>query len=235
MAPKQKKSKQAVHRELVERRFVPVRGETGTVAFIVGALGAAALGAGIWGRFGSTPPFEYSLYLLVPGAAALAGALVWGSDIGAVRVGDAGVAMEANAETVRLLWCDIERIRVSAGQLQIVGRQMTLSVPLGAHPQAAAWVLAEAQRRLPRVVDVKASVADGLPKPSEAAGPEGPIGDLQVAGRHCIRSEQLITFEGDARLCPNCAAVYHKSHVPSRCTVCDQKLGAQALPVPASA
>ncbi|HOU89720.1 MAG TPA: hypothetical protein PLU22_01680 [Polyangiaceae bacterium] len=229
-----KKKQQAAAPELVERRFVPGRAQTSTAAFVVGGLGAAALGAGVWGRFLSDPPFAQALYLLVPGAAALAGAVVWGSEIGPVRVGDAGVVLEANAEAVRLPWCDVERVRISGGNLLVVGKQVTITIPIGAHRQAAAWVLAEAQRRLPRIVDVKGSAADALPKPSEDAGELRKIEDLQVAGRHCAESEQPITFEGDARVCPNCAQIYHRSHVPERCRTCERKLGSRALPVPAT-
>ncbi len=229
-----KKQKRPAALELVERRFLPGRAQTSTAAFVVGALGAASLGAGVWGRFLSDPPFEHALYLLVPGAAALAGAVVWASEVGPVRVGDAGVVLEASAETVRLPWCDVERIRISGGELLVVGAKVTLTIPIGAHRQAAAWVLAEAQRRLPRIVDVKGDAADALPKPSEDAGEVRKIGDLQVAGRHCASSGQLITFEGDARLCPNCTQVYHRSHVPDRCGTCDAKLGSRALPVPVS-
>ncbi|MBN2197523.1 MAG: hypothetical protein JW751_32390 [Polyangiaceae bacterium] len=227
-----KKTRQAVARELVERRFLPRGSQTGVVAFVVGAIGAGALGAGVWGRFIADPPFQHALYLLVPGAAVLAGSLVWGSDIGPVRVGDAGVAMEANAEVVRIPWCDIDRLRIVGRNLVVGGTSITITIPLGPHAQAAAWILAEAQRRVPSVVDVKGSVAELLPKPSESAGESRKIDDLQVAGRHCVRSDQLIAFEGDARLCPNCAAVYHKSHVPDRCAKCEAKLGARALPVP---
>lgn len=227
-----KKSKKAVHRELVERRFLPGSAQTSVGAFVVGGLGAAALGAGVWGRFFAEPAFEQALYLLVPGAALLAGAVVWGGDQPPVRIGDAGVALDTNAETARVPWCDVERLHVVRGELLVVSRERTIAVPLGAHAKAAACLLAEAQRRIPRVVDVKGSVVDALPKLEEADGEPLVVADLQVAGRRCAQSDQPITFEGDARLCPNCAAVYHRSHVSERCVVCGEKLGARALPVP---
>ncbi len=227
---KKKVKKKAPRRERRERRFSPQQTHTSWVAVAAGALGAGGLGAGVYAQWISDPPHHYAPYIVTAGALVLAGAL-WFGDTGAVpvRVGDAGIAIEKGKELVRLPWCDITRISVDKGQLVVRGEDLTLTIPLGAHRTAIAWVLMEGVRRVPDAMDVKGNVVDTLPKPDESDGELLSVEGLQVAGRECAASGETIAFERDARLCPTCGQVYHKDHVPKRCVTCDEALGSQAI------
>jgi len=57
------------------------------------------------------------------------------------------------------------------------------------------------------------------------------IDSLQIAGKNCAASDRPIAFERDARLCPNCAEVYHKDSVPKKCVTCENDLGDRAVKV----
>ena len=224
------KKKKTTKRERKERRFEPQQTHTSWAAVAAGALGAAGLGAGVYAQWISDPAHTYAPYIVTSGALVLAGAL-WFGDSGAVpvRVGDAGIAIEKGKELVRLPWCDIERVSVDKGQLVVRGEDLTLTIPLGAHRAAVAWVLSEGVRRVPEVMDVKGSVVDTLPKPAEGDGEVLTIDAIQVAGRECAASGETIAFERDARLCPTCGQVYHKEHVPKRCVTCGESLPGRAL------
>ncbi len=229
-APKQKRKKKASHtRERTERRFLPERHLTPIWIVVLGMLGALTLGAGVYGQWVLEEPPSYATYLVVAGAIALAVAL-WFGDTKAIpiRVGEAGLAVEKGSELVRLAWCDIKRIWVDKGQLFAKGGGLTLSVPVGAHPTAVAWVLSEGVRRVPDALDVKREEVEALPKPKDTDGESVAIIDVQVAGRHCAESGTPISMERDARLCPNCAQVYHYAHVPKACVTCKTKLPGRA-------
>jgi hypothetical protein len=141
-----------------------------------------------------------------------------------VRVGDAGIAIEKGSEVVRLIWCDIERIFVERGNLVARGDDVTLTIPVSAHPVAVAWILSEGVRRVPESMDVKQSELQKLPSPQDKDGEVLVIDALQVAGRQCASSKKTISFERDARLCPNCGQVYHKDHVPKSCITCGSSM-----------
>ena len=225
-----KKKKKAAQRERNERRFEPEQTQTNKLAFIGGMIGALGLGAGVYAQWIQDPPLGFASWLVAGGAAVLGGAL-WFGDSGTVpvRVGDAGLAIDKGSELSRLAWCDIERIYTDKSDLVIRGDEVTLTLPLKAHAKAAAWVLSEAARRVPTVLDVHRKLADELPKPKESDGEVLRIDSLQVAGRNCASSDRPIAFERDARLCPNCAQVYHKDSVPKKCVTCDSELGARAM------
>ena len=226
----QKKRPSATKRKRRELRFQPKTTQSAWLMLALGMLGALALGAGVFGQWVKDPPIDYAVYLVALGAAGL-GVALWAGDLSGVpvRVGDAGIALEKGSDLVRLAWCDIERISIDRGQLLAKGDDMTLSIPIAAHPQAAAWILSEAVQRVPNVVDVKRRAIKELPKPDPEAGEELKVEGVQVAGRHCRESETLISFERDARLCPNCCEVYHHQHVPKICATCEQPLGERAL------
>jgi hypothetical protein len=217
-----------------ERRFTPEPSRTSYATLGAGMLGAGVLGAGVWAVWVSErqPPWPAGPYLVAAGAVALAAAL-WLGDIGAgpVRVGDAGIAVERGTDLVRLAWCDIERLSVQGRKLVIRGADVTLTLPMDAHRRAVAWVLSEAAQRLPDIVDVKPSVVDTLPRPHPADAPQLEVPTVQVTGRHCAASDQPISFERDARLCPKCGQVYHRDRVPDTCVTCHAALGREAIPV----
>src|SRR6185295_2125995 len=156
---------------------------------------------------------------------------LWFGESGAapIRVGDAGIAIEKGSEISRVAWCDIDRVFVSKDELVIRSEELTLTLPVRAHAPAVSWILSEGTRRVPDVMDVKRSVVDGLPKPKDVESETVPLEAVQVAGRHCAASDKPIAFERDARLCPNCAQVYHKDSVPKKCVTCEQDLGERAI------
>jgi len=229
-AAKAKKAK--ARRERSERRFEPGQTQTNNLAVIAGMIGSLGLGAGVYAQWFQDPPLGFASWLVAGGAVVLGGAL-WFGDSGAVpvRVGDAGLAIEKGSELSRLAWCDIERIYTEKDELVVKGDELTLTLPLKAHALAAAWVLSEAARRVPEVLDVQRKLADELPKPRETDGTVVKIDSLQIAGKNCAASDRPIAFERDARLCPNCAEVYHKDSVPKKCVTCENDLGDRAVKV----
>src|SRR5207237_10681841 len=111
----------------------------------LGALGAAAMGAGAWGAFGAslagaaTVPF--APYILSAGAV-LAGAAIWIGTSGEppLRVGDSGVAVDKGGLR-RIPWYAVERIEWRGEAVRVVGKDdvgvpLTIVAKLAAHPQA---------------------------------------------------------------------------------------------------
>jgi hypothetical protein len=225
-----KKKKKSAKRERKERRFSPEQTYSSGAAVAAGMLGALAAGAGVWGQWISETPHGYAPYLFGGGAIAL-GASLWFGDAGAVplRVGDAGIALERGTELTRLAWCDIETIEVVGKQLVAKGSSATFTIPVAAHPRGVAWILAEGTRRVPDAMNVKKSDLAGLPEPRDLDGELVPLEGVQVAGRHCAATDKPISFERDARLCPNCAQVYSKENVPKKCLTCERDLGSAAI------
>jgi hypothetical protein len=231
MAEKRTAKKKASKREKTERRFLPSQTQTTKLALGGGMLGALVLGAGVYAQWIQEPALSYSPYIVATGALALGAALWFGEgDTAPVRVGDAGIAVEKGTEISRVAWCDIERVFVDKSELVIKSEELTLTLPIRAHAPAVSWILSEGTRRVPDVMDVKRSVLEGLPKPKDVESEVVPVEAVQVAGRHCAASDKPIAFEKDARLCPNCAQVYHKDHVPKKCATCEEELGARAVP-----
>jgi hypothetical protein len=213
-------------RERRERRFEPRATTSAAVVYAIGALGAAAMGAGTWGEFGSmvrddaTEPFRYAPYVLAVGAV-LVGIAIWIGTSGEppLRVGDGGVAVERSGVR-RMRWCAIDRVTLADGAVRVTGKDdagaaMTAVARLATHPQAAAWIVKEARERVPQVVDVPEGAA--LPEVRTSAGESLPVDPPQVVGKHCAASGAVIAYEPDARVCPRCERVYHKAHVPESC------------------
>ena len=114
-------------------------------------------------------------------------------------------------------------------QLLAKSKGTTFSIPIAAHPKAAAWILAEGTRRVPDAMNVKQSEVANLPAPKDLDGELVPLEGVQVAGNQCAATHKAIAFERDARLCPNCAQVYLKDNVPKKCVTCEKDLGASAI------
>lgn len=225
-----KRDKAKVERK--ERRFLPSKTQGSLYAAIGGMAGSLALGAGVYGQWIRDPALPWAQYLVAGGALTL-GAALWLSDVGGdpVRVGAAGVALEQGSELTRVAWCDLERIRIDGGKLVLETKEVTLTVPLAGHAAAAAWILKEAASRAPEALDVKGRDADALPEPRETDGELVPVENLQITGRVCAASEKTIAFERDARLCPTCAQVYHRDHVPRRCVTCNDEIAGRAYAI----
>jgi hypothetical protein len=226
MAKKTKSTKAAKARARRERRFEPLATARPGLVYSLGAIGAAAMGAGAWEQFG--PLFSDAVpeslkagpYILTAGAA-LAGAAIWMGTSGEpfLRVGDGGLAIEKGVLR-RMPWYAVERIEWRDEAVRVrgkddVGVAMNLAASLRSHPQAAAWIVKEARARIPNVVQVPEDST--LPEAIADAGENLTLDPPQVVGRHCAASGKVISYEPDARVCPRCERVYHKAHVPETC------------------
>ncbi|HEX4340300.1 MAG TPA: hypothetical protein VH062_30540 [Polyangiaceae bacterium] len=224
------KKKRKTPRERIERRFVPEATHTSRLAAGLGMAGSLMLGAGVYGQWVKETPVSYAAILVTLGAAGLGGGLWLGSaSTFPVRVGDAGVAIERGSETNRILWCDMSEIKLEKGDLVVRSPSLTLTIPIGAHPRAVAYIIAEGERRLPKVVKVDEAGKRSIPLATQPGGEEVPVLGDQVAGRRCAATDKIISFERDARLCPNCAQVYHKDHVPKQCVTCGVDVAGRAV------
>jgi hypothetical protein len=224
-----KKSKKK-KRERKERRYRGEQTYASKVTVGIGVLGSLLLGAGVWSQWLSDHPRDIALYLLVGGALLLAGSLFGDFGTNPVRVGDGGVALEKGRELVRILWCDLERVRAKEGQLLLEAKEQTLTITIAGQPRAVARIVAEGTRRVPEAMDVKRSALSGLPEISEHDGGEVlTLETLQVAGRRCAASDRPISFERDARLCPQCCQVYLRDEVPKKCVTCELDLTDKAV------
>jgi hypothetical protein len=226
MAKKTKSAKAPKPRARRERRFEPRSTAQPGLVYALGALGAAAMGAGAWEQFGpllsdaGTEPLKFAPYVLTAGAL-LAGIGIWIGTSGepVLRVGDNGIAVEKGG-VKRMPWYAIERIEWRDETVRVTGKDeaggaMQVSASLRGHPQAAAWIVKEARARVPAVVDVPDDTT--LPEARADAGDELPLEPPQVVGRHCASSGKVISYEPDARVCPRCERVYHKAHAPETC------------------
>lgn len=191
-------------------------------AFGVGTVGALALGAGVYAVWITENPMQYGNVLVAFGAALFVLGLWLGEHWGhPIRISDTGVAAERGREVETLRWCDLERVFVENKDLVARSKEgESLTISLKTQPLAAAWVLREVARRVPDAMDVKRSVVDSLPKPDPKDGELIPAQPVQVAGRACAASGEPVTLERDARVCPTCAQVYHRDHVPRKCVTC---------------
>ena len=141
-----------------------------------------------------------------------------------VRVGALGVTVGTPGEAQYLPWCDIQRIHVAGEELVLETARAPLRLALASQGRAAARIVAEAAQRIGPRLELSPKAHERLPALSEADGEVVPAARLQVAGRKCLASGISITFESDARLCHQCAALYHRQHVPAECVSCGAPL-----------
>lgn len=228
MAKVSKKKKKV--RERTERRFLAQSSQNKMIVAVLGAVGSAALGAGIygqvWGHFERAEGQWVSpvVALAAGGALVLAVAIWLGTSADpAVRVGDAGVALE-KGELRRMPWWAISSLTWESGNAALVlvgrdegGRDLTFKVSARSHPHAAAWLLKEADLRATDVTEVPDEARARLAEPDAHAGTVIALEPMQVVGRRCAKSGKMIAYEPDARICPRCERVYFKNKVPKRC------------------
>jgi hypothetical protein len=233
MAKKTKPTKRGKPRERREQRFEPRASASPLVIYLVGGLGAVAMGIGAWGEFGSLlrggggpEPLKAAPYILAAGAV-LVGIAIWVGTSGEppLRVGDSGLAVERGGVR-RMPWYAVEHVAWTEEAVRVtgkddVGASMTIVASLASHPRAGAWIVKEARGRVPAVVDVPEDAP--LPDPRASTGETLPLEPPQVVGKHCAASGKVIAYEPDARVCPRCELVYHKDHVPESC-VCGASL-----------
>jgi len=225
-----KVSRRKLKRERFERRFVPAATTDYRIVYIVGGLGAIGLGAGFYGQWGyslgSTPltePIPFSLWILAAGALIL-GAAIWIGTSGEsiLRIGSAGIGEEKSGLVRRIAWHELETVRFENGVLVVSGKDeaqldYTVRVKHANAPQAVAWIVAQARERVPDAVDISKSERVEIGEASKKAGEWCEPPPLQVVGKRCAISDKIIAYEPDARVCPRCERVYHRSHVPSEC------------------
>lgn len=215
-----------------ERRFFPQSTANPWLVRILGGGGAILLGAGAWGQFAvkGDEPLEIVPYLLAAGAG-MFGMGIWFGTSGdpVVRVGDGGIAVD-RASTQRMPWYNLERIQwdSDAESLKIegddeTGKPMTLVLRRRSQPLALAWVLKEAQKRAKKAIEVDEDVIDSIGETAADDGERVEMDPLHVVGKKCATSGKAIAYEPDARVCPNCERVYHKTQVPKRCA-CGESL-----------
>jgi len=224
-ASKRKKSRKGKRVDRTERRFIPERSNAAMLTLAGTIAGGVAIGAGGYGQWVSDPRVAASPWLVAGGAVVLAAVILWGDMEGTgVRVGDAGVALEKQGKpTTRIAWCDMREVVVDNGTVRFVADE-GLSFKVSANPLAAAWVVREAEERIPKCLKVEKAEREALPKTAEGDGERLEVEPLQVAGRACRASDRAITFERDARFCPRCGEVYHKDSLPEACLTCDADL-----------
>lgn len=229
---KKAKKKGTEKRERTERRFEAESTHASRLTTLTGMAGGLALGAGVYAQWVREDPLSFAPYLVAAGGVALGGALFkTGAEPAKVRVGEAGVALEKGADLTRILWCDVERIALEGDTLVVRGKEATVSFRIDEQPKAAAWVVSEAQQRVPGVVGLSEKERERFGKPNDKDGEVVRVDELQIAGRNCRASDKPIAFERDARLCPTCSEVYLKDQVPKKCLTCQADLGARAREV----
>lgn len=213
-----------------ERRFSTSPTFMPTWVAIVGLIGSAVLGAGVFGLWILDPALSWASYLVAGGGFGLGVALWFGQPSeSAVIVGDSGLGVEDGRETSRIPWFELRSLRIIGGNVVAEGPAQKLKFLLGANVHATALLLKEAAERVPGVVDVPKSIVESLPNPKDVKGFAQDVQDDQVTGMRCAASEKVITLEEDARICPKCAQVFHKDGLPIKCTHCETELAGRTL------
>ena len=207
----------------VERRFVAQ--QSSRLGLGLSALGCASLGAGVFGTWLASEPVSGSGWLLGAGVlVAGAGAALLLKEPPSVRVGALGVTLGDPREAQHVPWCELQRIHLAGEELVLETAKGPLRLSLASQGRAAARIVAEAAQRIGSRLELSPKAHERLPPLSEADGQIVPAARVQIAGRKCLASGVAITFESDARLCEQCAALYHRQHVPAECKSCGCQL-----------
>jgi hypothetical protein len=214
-----------------ERRFEPKASIGAIGAILAMSIGAVLVGAGTYGqwlRSEALGPHKWAPALLAGGAVLLLAVAIFGGRVTKpIRVGDAGLGIEKEANDIeRVPWFEVTSVLLEKDALIVQSSGRRIAVPLRTHGEAAARILAEAQARLPKRVE--ALEDGGLPRPDDNAGEVLPLEPPQLAGTHCAGTDKLISFERDARLCGRCGEIYHRDGVPEACVSCGARLKPKA-------
>lgn len=229
MSGKKKSSKNKSGHKRHERRFFPRSAQAPWLVYATGGIGAALLGAGAWATaygqaFDADPKLRAVPQYLIAAGALLSGAAIWfgSSSEAPLRVGDLGIGVE-RGEVRRMPWWAVERIAWDdAGALTVTGKDdagtsMSIRVPLRAHPEAIADIVAEADARIPKVVELSDETRARLPAHAPHAGTVITLEALQIVGKRCAASGKIISYEPEGRVCTRCERVYLKTEVPKKC------------------
>ncbi len=210
-----------------ESRYEPQATLGGVIAVVMMSLGGVALGAGLWAMLllePGRPAATYGPYGAALGALLLVGFLLARRDGKVLRVGELGVAVEADGKLARTAWFEVHRLSMSNAALRLTTDRQPLQIPLRTQRAAAARIVAEALKRIPKRVELEDDDLARIGEPGEE-GEQLSVDPPQVAGRRCRSSDQTLTFEKDVRMCGRCGALYHCDSVPRRCSECASKLG----------
>lgn len=229
-----KSRKNVTKRQRLERRFLPQSASNPWLVRVPGALGAMGIGAGVWGYFyghfvpDDAHPVQGTVYnvplFVLAGGAVLTAAAIWFGTSGeaAIRVGDPGIAVE-KGDIRRMPWWKVRTITYESGSetLVVAGKdeadaELTVKVRVRAQPLAAAWIVKEAEARIPKKLDVDSAFRARLGEAQEG-GTKISLEPLTVVGRRCAASKRLIAYEPEAVVCPACERVYHQDKVPKKC------------------
>lgn len=206
-----------------ETRFFPQSNANPIVIRIIGGVGAALLGAGAYEQVWAAEPWKYTPYLLAAGALAFALSIWFGTSGDMIlRIGDAGVGID-RGEVRRIPWYAVSEVffdpklqAVSVKGKDEAGTNFRIDAKLKSQSQAAAWIVKEAEARIPKLVEITGDGSDKIPD----AHPSTDImllDDLQVVGRKDAVTGKAIAYEPDARVCKRCERVYYKKSVPKKC------------------
>lgn len=208
-----------------EQRFFPHSNANPWVVRAIGAVGAILLGAGAYEQFiSASQPWKYTPYLLAFGALSFAMSIWFGTSGDAIlRVGDGGVGIDRGL-VERIPWYGVTEITfdpkieavVVAGKDE-AGKKAKITAKLASQPQAAAWIVKEANDRVPKVVDISSASEEKIPEPRAKVGDLMLLEPLQIVGKRCAATDKIIAYEPDARVCPRCERVYYKKSVPKKC------------------
>ncbi len=195
------------------------------MVLLPGLWGAAlALGAGLYSKFVAEAEWEHAKYLIA-GGAGLFGISMWFATSGdpMLRVGDGGVAIDRET-LVRIPWHLVKAVRWNEKRQSLEvegtdegGSKTLVEARVRTQPQAAAWLLKEAEARIPNLLELSDSAREQIPHPVETPANELVMPALQVAGRRCAHSNKMITYPKDARICPTCERIYHRKQLPDKC------------------
>lgn len=214
-----------------ERRFLP-EGRLSPLAWVVASAGCLLMGFGIYGVWLASFNEPSAPWYMLAGIITIIAALIVARlQRRVVHVGDAGIALLQRGQNVRIPWWQIETITLSGNKLRIEGAEHSVVLPFGEHGQAAAWILREADRRIPERVKKPDKKPKHLPRRDRNAGKKVPVHGMNVVGLRCSLSGETFEAESDARLCPSCGALFHHDHVPEKCSQCGRRLGDRATSV----
>lgn len=211
------------------RRFEPKPTARAVAAVLLLSFGGLSAGAGVYGQWlrgGELGPLSYAPILLVAGLLMLAGygwlARALSSPL---TIGDLGVSFELPpSDEPWLAWYDVARIRLEPTALRVESKRRTLLVPLAEHAAAARRLVAEAEERIPKRLELKTADRDRLGEADPAEGQPITLPVPQVTGMRCQSSGKELTFEQDVRLCVRCAACFDVASIPAACPRCGAAL-----------
>jgi hypothetical protein len=196
------------------------------VVSAVGGVGAAIIGAGVYGWFfrESGPagvPLPYAPQI-ASGGIILIGVAMWlgTSSANVLRIGDAGFGVERDG-VLRMPWYAIESVRWNDGSKTLEvrgtiegGESKTITIAQARQPHAIHYLVAEARRRIPKVVDAPEPVG----APFDLGGfVHARLDPPQIVGRRCAATGTVISFEPDAATCGRCERAYLKRSMPDTC------------------